>query len=44
MSTERGFEGPPSDPQALWSEAFWGLGLMGGVLVAVVLIAAMFGR
>jgi hypothetical protein len=44
MSTERGIEDPPSDPHALWSEALWGLGLMGGVLVTVALIAAVFAR
>ena len=44
MSARRDIEGPPSDPHALWSEALWGLGLMGGVLVSVVLIAALFGR
>jgi hypothetical protein len=44
MSTQRDAGGPPSDPNALWSEALWGLGLMGSVILSVVLIAALFGR
>jgi hypothetical protein len=34
----------PTDQHELWSEALWGLGLIGGVLVAVALVARTFGR
>jgi hypothetical protein len=44
MRTRRETEASQSDRDALWAEAFWGLGLMGSVLLCVVLIAALFGR
>jgi hypothetical protein len=46
MSTtgSAGNEGRPSDLHGLWAEALWGVGLMATVLIAVALIAAIFGR
>jgi hypothetical protein len=33
----------PFDERELWSEALWGLGLIGAVLILVTIIAATFG-
>jgi hypothetical protein len=34
----------PFDQRDLWSEALWGLGLIGAVLILVTFIAVAFGR
>jgi hypothetical protein len=44
MSTEKDERQPFDDQRELWSEALWGLGLIGAVLILVTLIAAIFGR
>jgi hypothetical protein len=43
MSTQK-TKPQPFDQRELWSEALWGLGLIGTVLIVVTLIAATFGR
>jgi hypothetical protein len=44
MSTEKDERQPFDDRRELWSEALWGLGLIGAVLILVTLIAATLGR
>jgi len=43
MSTEES-KRRPLDQHDLWSEALWGLGLIGAVLILVTFIAVTFGR
>jgi hypothetical protein len=43
-STSSGSERPSSDLRGLWTEALWGVGLLGTLLIAVALIGAIFGR
>jgi hypothetical protein len=42
--TDDAIEGSSPDLHALWVEAAWGLGLIGGVLAFVAVLAAAFGR
>jgi hypothetical protein len=42
--TDDGSERSSTDLRALWVEAAWGIGLIGGVLAFVAVLAATFGR